>query len=42
MVRENVKFDRKLCCVVELEEASAYIVITEFARVVRRAYEQPV
>jgi len=42
VVRENVKFDRKLCCFVEVAEASAYIVITEFARVVRRAYEQPV
>jgi len=42
VVRENVKFDRKFRCVVEAVKSSAYVVITEFARVVRRAYEQPV
>jgi len=42
VVRENVKFDRKLRCVVGVEKSSTYIVFTEFARVVRRAYEQPV
>ena len=43
VVTENVKFDRKLLCRESMEALTGYANHhnTEFARVVRRAYEQP-
>ena len=39
VVRENVKFDRKFCIVEDF--ARVLMCLTEFARVIKRAYEQP-